>query len=858
MGSSVSAVVHQNIQPLPFDSHTFPKYGVKLSYLPQFLVDCGGHDQLVGYTTTEVCEMFIKPLTMRTQSSYCDLLRHLHHPAVEVATVFISHAWKFQFLDVINAITTYFKNKSKLFRDGGETNQEDVVVWFDLFSNNQHKAIELEFEYWATTFRSAIKSFGFTVMVFSPWNDPIPLTRAWCLWELYCTVETDSIFDIAMTTSSKQQFLDDILGDTDSEINQMLGTINVERSQCFKPSDREMIFNSIQKSIGFSQLNGLVFEKLRAWVVSSLEEEMKTERGHMKDPKYLTALASLYQNQGVYDKAEVLLQECLALNEKEFGEKHVSTLRTMNSLASLFDDQGNYSKAQSLHQKCLALREELLGERHSDTLISLNCLASSYSNQLLYSQAESLLARCLRLRREVLGEKHLDTLTSMNNLGALYENQGNSLQAQRLYEECVSLSRELSGDRHPSTLVYLNNLAFLYESQGFLSQAQSLYEECLSLRREVLGDHHPNTLTSMNNLGSFYSTHGYFDQAEILYKECLVGRREILGQCHPKTIASINNLAGLYLSRGFLDLARPLYEECLLLCQSPQGKQQQSNARKGSGERGRASAGGGEQYHHTSISLIALESLAMIHNQQGNYSQAMECLESCLKRREELLGERHPETLRTMANLGTLCENLGLMPQAESLLVRCLRLRREVLGEKHLDTLTSMNNLGALYENQGNSLQAQRLYEECLSIQREVYGEKDLKTLGTMNQLALLLYYSTAAAADHDFTDTNKTLALKLLEECLTHRKELLGPSHAETLKSMNSLGILYGNLGQEEKAMSLFEECLRKQREVLGKNHVDTIATMENLIQLYRNQGQHHKADDLLRQGLQAGHSRN
>jgi len=76
------------------------------------------------------------------------------------------------------------------------------VIWFDLFSNNQHKAIDLDFDYWSTTFQSAIQSFGHTVMVFAPWDDPIPLTRAWCLWELYCTVQTSSRFDIAMTTSA--------------------------------------------------------------------------------------------------------------------------------------------------------------------------------------------------------------------------------------------------------------------------------------------------------------------------------------------------------------------------------------------------------------------------------------------------------------------------------------------------------------------------------------------------------------------------------------------------------------------------------------------------------------------------------
>jgi hypothetical protein len=75
-------------------------------------------------------------------------------------------------------------------------------------------------------------------MVFAPWDDPIPLKRAWCLWELYCTVTTGSTFNIAMTVRSRRKFIKDILTNPTAAMNQMLGTINVERSECFKESDR--------------------------------------------------------------------------------------------------------------------------------------------------------------------------------------------------------------------------------------------------------------------------------------------------------------------------------------------------------------------------------------------------------------------------------------------------------------------------------------------------------------------------------------------------------------------------------------------------------------------------------------------
>jgi hypothetical protein len=76
---------------------------------------------------------------------------------------------------------------------------QPVDVWLDLVCNNQQKAPNYEFEWWCGTFKNAIASIGKTVMVFDSWNDPIPLTRGWCIWELYCTIDKALCeFDVAM------------------------------------------------------------------------------------------------------------------------------------------------------------------------------------------------------------------------------------------------------------------------------------------------------------------------------------------------------------------------------------------------------------------------------------------------------------------------------------------------------------------------------------------------------------------------------------------------------------------------------------------------------------------------------------
>ena len=53
----------------------FPKSGVRLSYLREFVVaQCGGEDALKGLTTADVNWRFVMPPTLAGKSSFCDFL----------------------------------------------------------------------------------------------------------------------------------------------------------------------------------------------------------------------------------------------------------------------------------------------------------------------------------------------------------------------------------------------------------------------------------------------------------------------------------------------------------------------------------------------------------------------------------------------------------------------------------------------------------------------------------------------------------------------------------------------------------------------------------------------------------------
>ena len=78
----------------------FPKEGITVSGILNFIESCGGRDQLAGLSTTQVCENHLKPLTASSKTSYCLLKMKNKSKDVGIAEVFISHAWSYQFLQV--------------------------------------------------------------------------------------------------------------------------------------------------------------------------------------------------------------------------------------------------------------------------------------------------------------------------------------------------------------------------------------------------------------------------------------------------------------------------------------------------------------------------------------------------------------------------------------------------------------------------------------------------------------------------------------------------------------------------------------------------------------------------------------
>ena len=105
---------------------------------------------------------------------------------------------------------------------------------------------------------------------------------------------------------------------------------------------------------------------------------------------------------------------------------------------------------------------------------------------------------------------------------------------------------------------------------------------------------------------------------------------------------------------------------------------------------------------------------------EGVHSEPL-CREA-LEARREVRCDRHPETLVSINNLGSLLKDKGDLVAAEPLLHEAAEGCFEVLGDRHPDTLASINNLAGLLKAKGDLEGALRLFAEELEGLRLLHG----------------------------------------------------------------------------------------------------------------------------------------
>jgi tetratricopeptide (TPR) repeat protein len=220
---------------------------------------------------------------------------------------------------------------------------------------------------------------------------------------------------------------------------------------------------------------------------------------------------------------------------------------------------------------------------------------------------------------------------------------------------------------------------------------------------------------------------------------------------------------------------------------------------------------------------------------QGEPTPARPLFERARDLCRSLLGDDHPDTLKSASNLVADLWVLGQYERARQLgedtLTRCCR----ILGDDHPQTLESAGYLAANLWALGQYKRAGQLGEDTLTRCHRVLGDDHPYSLRTAYILAVNLW----ALGQYE-------RAGQLGEDTLTRCHRVLGDDHPHTLISAYSLVIYLRELGQYERARQLGQETLTRCRQVLGDDHPDTLISAYSLAAALGALGQHKWARQL------------
>ena len=536
-------VPEECITPLP----PLPTLGVSAECLRHFRQTNPDRFE-AGATTTDICLEVVLPLTKASRSSVALCLQRAAEADADSpvrgwvgpATVFVSHAWRYQARHVFDTMLAFADREVK--RGAGPT-----YFWFDLFTNDQHDATALPQIWWREAFLQGVERIGHTLLVLSPWKDPIPLTRAWCLWEILSTMRVKSSLTVEMAPAEAADFAHNLETNFDV-VEGAVSRVDGRRADGWKAEDVKMIKSAVEATVGFTELNSMITSRLRDW----LYEQGKAALDRVPIAKRCTCalahnLTLLLLRQGKLEEAEELARESLAARARASmvealdNAEEVNALLTKNQLARVLVDKGVFGEAEALFREAITGLERLQGATNTNTLVCKNNLADVLMQQGRIDEAEPLLLAVLDAG-EVEGMESY-VLSVQSNLGSVLAQKGKYAEAEPLLRKVYSDRDTNLGSRHADTLTAINNLASALRAQGKHEQAEPLYRLALDARRETLGDSHAATLSSCNNLAVLLSEARKFEDALPLLMEAFEGYRAQRGLTHPSTASLVVNVS---------------------------------------------------------------------------------------------------------------------------------------------------------------------------------------------------------------------------------------------------------------------------------------------------------------------------
>lgn len=738
-------------------TNLFPINGITIRGINNFIQENGGRENFVDLTTRQVVEKYILPKTCDAKLSYCELVELNNNDnnktVVGKPNVFISHSWDNIFLDVVLAISHHYQYNNKKIKNETSKDNEDakeetedfdnIVVWFDIFSCNQHSKKQFNDEWWSKTLKSAINQIGSVLLVLTPpdVNKVNPFSRSWCLYELYCTHIASSKFSIAMCLKEQEQFLESICKDYTRVMNKLVGDVDMRTSSCTDAAEREVMMSVVVRDIGMDNINNAVAKIVRNWVLNLLKsasadlnrsssvadtvvanasgsdlsdnDKLSFVASIQSDPRaaLLTRLASTSVmieqgscNEAINDLETIAEDFKISSNQPDAKKLLTTPSLSENDAPFMFSVHCNFAaahrknkdfeKALQCYQNALAILE---GSESSTTTTGGSSRAGSANGM-----------NSPRRTRYTLKIAHLNS--SMGSVCIDLEDYQQALiHYQRAcdllahYYGTTSLAHDSPGNgpkrSHAEVGIAHEDLGKVHELMENYDDALKHFEAALRVCIQCESETHPRVGLIHTKIGRMHQKQAQYEQALGEYTTAMSILHNSVGGNHPYIAETLTNIAELKLEQNRRDEAIEDFNKAIEVYTKAHGRLNDSVA----------------DTHYR---------LGKVYDDNKEFKSALDEYQKALDIKTELVGDEDPSTAHIHCDMAAVYSNLG--KYTDALIVHSKTLKIRLLANKtdeHPSVATTYANLGMAYCGLSDYTTALVYCEHSLKIRENKLGK---------------------------------------------------------------------------------------------------------------------------------------
>jgi tetratricopeptide (TPR) repeat protein len=265
---------------------------------------------------------------------------------------------------------------------------------------------------------------------------------------------------------------------------------------------------------------------------------------------------------GRHNEAEEMASQIFSMTSDSLGSQHPRTTRFAQIIAGIDIEQGNWAEAEALYVRVLKAYEPY-GEQHPYVIMAKANLAYALSLQRQFSEAEKLLQSALDSAKPTFDRGNGDFAILLDLAVSVKRAQAKYSDAEELGRQLLNVREDVLGGKHRDTLASMDYLALVLREERKYNDSERLYRQTLKGREEVLGKKHPDTLASTRNLAWVLQVQRKYSASEQLYRRLLREREEVLGKKRPDTLASMDDVAWMLRAQGKYGDAEELYRRTL-------------------------------------------------------------------------------------------------------------------------------------------------------------------------------------------------------------------------------------------------------------------------------------------------------